>query len=118
MNHELEMKNLTLAESDTQLLEMLQNNIQYIYNKFIKNNDNDINSFHNEVQQIINDKIKYDKVYSIDKILNNLTDDDNNTTHYSDNESEFSTLESINISDCELNNSDDELDIDYTNNTK
>lgn len=107
MNHELEMKNLTLAESDTQLLEMLQNNIQYIYNKFIKNNDNDIKSFHNEIQEIINDKIKYDKTYCIYKILNNLTDDDN-TTHYSGYESDFSTLESINISDSELNNSDDE----------
>ena len=50
MSIQLEMKNLTLAKTDTELLEMLQNNIQCIYDKFVSEKNDSIDSFHKEVQ--------------------------------------------------------------------
>lgn len=114
MSIQLQMKNLTLAKTDTELLEMLQNNIQCIYDKFVTENNDSIDSFHKEVQEIIKSKIRYDKTYSIDKILNDFSDNDIKYNY--DSESDESSLESINISDSEINNEDDSDNTDNTHN--
>lgn len=115
MSVQLKMKNLTLAKSDTELLEMLQNNIQCIYDKFVSEKNDSIDSFHEEVQEIIKSKIRYDKAYSIDKILNDFSDSDIRSNY--DSESDESSLESINISDSEINNEEDSDNTDNTHNT-
>lgn len=112
MSIQLQMKNLTLAKTDTELLEMLQNNIQCIYDKFVSEKNDSIDSFHEEVQEIIKSKIKYDKAYSIDKILNDFSDSDIKYNY--DSDSDESSLESINISDSKINN---EEDLDNTDST-
>ena len=114
MNSQLQMKNLTLAKTDTELLEMLQNNIQCIYDKFVSEKNDSIELFHKEIQEIINNKIRYDKIYSIDKILNDFSDSD--IRHNNDSDSEESSLESINISDSEINNEEDSDNTDNTYN--
>tara|TARA_B100000925_G_scaffold69273_1_gene47837 strand:- start:1261 stop:1617 length:357 start_codon:yes stop_codon:yes gene_type:complete len=114
MSIQLQMKNLTLAKTDTELLEMLQNNIQCIYDKFVSEKNYSIDLFHKEVQEIIKGKIRYDKAYSIDKILNDFSDSDIRPNY--DSESDESSLESINISESEINNEEDSDNTDSTYN--